>query len=44
MSDRELCSQYEFIVAMIESGDADKVVEILKKAIKRIDMSKTSGD
>ncbi len=43
MSDRELCTQYEFIVTMIESGSADKVVEILKNAIKRIDMIETSG-
>ncbi|MCH5350010.1 MAG: hypothetical protein J1E40_11850 [Oscillospiraceae bacterium] len=41
MSNQELCTQYEFIVTMIESGNADKVVEILKNAIKRIDKGET---
>ncbi len=43
MSNQELCTQYEFIVTMIESGNADKVVEILKNAIKRIDKGETSS-
>lgn len=43
MSDQELCTQYEFIVSMIENGNADKVVEILKNAIKRIDKGETSS-
>ncbi len=36
MTNQELCTQYEFIVSMIESGNADKVVEILSDAIDRI--------
>lgn len=43
MSNQELCTQYEFIVTMIESGNADKVVEILKNAIRRIDKGETSN-
>lgn len=43
MSNQELCTQYEFIVSMIENGNADKVVEILKNAIKRIDKGETSS-
>lgn len=36
MSNQELCTQYEFIVAMIETGNGDKVVEILNDTIQRI--------
>lgn len=43
MSNQELCTQYEFIIAMLESGEIDKVKEILKNAIKRIDKGATSS-
>lgn len=43
MTAQELCTQYEFIVSMIENGNGDKVVEILKNAIKRIDKGETSS-
>lgn len=36
MTNQELCTQYEFIVSMIENGNQDEVVKILKDAIKRI--------
>ena len=36
MTDQELCTQYELIVALIESGGTDKAVEILKGAIQRL--------
>lgn len=37
MTDQELCTQYEFIAEMIESGNADKAAKILRSAIQRID-------
>lgn len=43
MSNQELCTQYELIVSMLESGNSEKVIEILKNAIKRIDKSATSS-
>ena len=36
MTDQELCTQYELILALIESGNADKAISILKDAVKRI--------
>ncbi len=36
MTSDELCTQYELLVALIETGNADKAVEILKDAVKRI--------
>ncbi len=36
MTDQELCTQYELLVALIETGNADKAVTILKDAVKRI--------
>lgn len=43
MSNQELCTQYEFIVSMLESGNTEKVIEILKNAIKRIDKGTTAS-
>lgn len=39
MSNQELCTQYQLIVSMLEDGKTDKVIEILKSAINRIDRS-----
>lgn len=36
MTNQELCTQYELLVALIETGNSDKAVEILKDAVKRI--------
>lgn len=36
MTNQELCTQYELLVALIETGNAEKAVEILKDAVKRI--------
>lgn len=36
MTNQELCTQYELLVALIETGNADKAVAILKDAVKRI--------
>ncbi len=36
MNDQELCTQYELMVALIESGNTEKTVEILKSAIERL--------
>lgn len=44
MSNQELCTQYELIVSMLESGKTEEVVKILKKAIKRIDKGETTSD
>lgn len=44
MTDQELCTQYEFIVSMIKSGNADEVVKILDDAIKRIKGVKDSSE
>lgn len=43
MSNQELCTQYELIVSMLEEGKTDKVIKILKNAIKRIDKGETSS-
>lgn len=37
MTDEALCTLYELIIAMLEDGKTDKVIEILKKAIKRLE-------
>lgn len=36
MTNQELCTQYELLVALIESGNTEKAVEILKGAINRL--------
>lgn len=36
MTNQELCIQYELLLALIETGNTDKVVEILKGAIQRL--------
>lgn len=36
MTDQELCTQYELLIALIETGNSDKAVAILKDAVKRI--------
>ena len=36
MTNQELCTQYELLVALIESGNTEKAVEILKGAIARL--------
>ncbi len=36
MSNQELCTQYELIVTLLEKGDTDEVIKILKGAIERI--------
>ena len=36
MTNQELCTQYELLVALIETGNADKAVSILKDAVQRI--------
>lgn len=36
MTNQELCTQYELIVAMLKSGNTEEVVKILDDAIKRI--------
>ncbi len=36
MTNQELCTQYELLVALIESGNTEKTVEILKGAINRL--------
>ncbi len=36
MNNQELCTQYELLVALIESGNTEKTVEILKDAIARL--------
>ena len=36
MTNQELCTQYELLVALIETGNSDKEVAILKDAVKRI--------
>ncbi|MDE7230195.1 MAG: hypothetical protein K2N56_06905 [Oscillospiraceae bacterium] len=36
MTNQELCTQYELLVALIETGNSDKAVAILKDAVKRI--------
>lgn len=37
MSNQELCTMFELIVALLKSGNSDKAAEILENAIKRID-------
>lgn len=46
MTNQELCTQYELLVALIESGNTEKAVEILKGAIQRLNgsTSKSSND
>ena len=44
MSDKELCTQYEFIIALIESGCGDEAACILKNAVKRMEMSKEDDE
>lgn len=36
MTDQGMCTQYELFVALIESGNTEKAVEILKGAINRM--------
>ncbi len=36
MTNQELCTQYELLVALIETGNSDKAVKILKDAVERI--------
>ena len=43
MSKQALCMQYKFIVALLECGNADKVIEILKGEIDRIDNGEAAG-
>lgn len=42
MTNQELCTQYELLVALIETGNSDKAVAILKDAVKRIKGSEKS--
>ncbi len=45
MTNQELCTQYELLVALIESGNTEKTVQILKDAIDRLKGSTSkSGD
>lgn len=46
MINQELCTQYELLVALIESGNTEKAVEILKGAIERLkgSSSKSGND
>ena len=37
MTDQELCFLLESILALIETGNADKAAETIKNGIKRID-------
>lgn len=36
MTNQELCTQYELLVALIETGNSERAVAILKDAVKRI--------
>ncbi len=43
MTDQELCTQYELLAALIESGNTQKTVEILKDAIQRLKGTSTKS-
>ena len=36
MSTRELCTQYELLIALIETGNTDRALKILKDAANRL--------
>lgn len=44
MTNQELCTLYESLAALIETDNADKALQILKKAIARIDKGTTSSE
>ena len=44
MTTQELCTQYELLVALIESGNTEKTVEILKDAIQRLKGKPSKSD
>lgn len=44
MTNQELCTLYESLAALIESDNADKALQILKNAIRRIDKGETSDN
>lgn len=43
MSNQELCTQYELILALLDTGNVEKAKEILHNAIKRIDRGYTTS-
>lgn len=40
MTNGELCTQYELLIALTETGNSDKAAEILKDAVKRLKADK----
>lgn len=44
MTIQELCTQYELLVALIESGNTEKTVEILKGSIARLKGTASKAD
>ncbi len=36
MTNQELCTQYELLLALLETGNSDKAVSILKDAVSRL--------
>ena len=36
MTNQELCTQYELLLALLETGNSDKAVSILKDAVARL--------
>ncbi len=43
MSNQELCTQYELILALLDTDNTEKAKEILRNAIKRIDRGYTDS-
>ena len=43
MSNQELCMLLDSILALLETGNIDKAIEVLKNGIKRIDKGMTSS-
>lgn len=43
MSDQKLCLILESILALIETGNADKAAELIRNGIKRIDKGMTNS-
>lgn len=36
MTNQELCTQYELLLALIETGNTDRAAKILKDAVERL--------
>lgn len=43
MQNQELCILLDSIIALLETGNSDKAIEILKNAVTRIDKGMTSS-